>query len=274
MTNEPQKPSEPDRSKYIGGSDIGVIMGMSENMTPYELWLEKTHKVPKRPPSLATGAGHALENLILDKYCETKGRTIIRQVQLHSDEYPWAGGTADGIDYEAGVIVDAKASCAFGTWQYGPPQHVYSQMQWYMWLSGGIRQADIALLQANAGWSFTTFEIQRNDDFIREAIEAASDFWTCIIEDTAPEPLCYEDVMRMFPIPKKKEIIATRLVEEMVLAWEKMATQSRKIDDEIAEIRNDLALYMLDHDVLTSESGRALVRSVNGKWGRQLRIVG
>lgn len=33
-----------DRTKYLGGSDIGAILGLSPYKTPLDVWLEKTAK--------------------------------------------------------------------------------------------------------------------------------------------------------------------------------------------------------------------------------------
>ena len=34
-----------DRNKGLGGSDIGVILGLNPKKTPYQLWAEKTGRV-------------------------------------------------------------------------------------------------------------------------------------------------------------------------------------------------------------------------------------
>ena len=36
-----------DRSKYIGGSDIGAILGLSPFKSPLAVWMEKTGKEVK-----------------------------------------------------------------------------------------------------------------------------------------------------------------------------------------------------------------------------------
>jgi predicted phage-related endonuclease len=43
-----------DRTKYIGGSDIGAILGLSRFRSPLEVWMEKTGKETKKlgnPPA-------------------------------------------------------------------------------------------------------------------------------------------------------------------------------------------------------------------------------
>ena len=34
-----------DRDKYIGGSDVGVILGLNEWKSPYTLWAEKVGRI-------------------------------------------------------------------------------------------------------------------------------------------------------------------------------------------------------------------------------------
>ena len=51
-----------DRSKYIGGSDIGAILGLSRFRSPLEVWMEKTGKQAKKLDSipLSFGVGYGL----------------------------------------------------------------------------------------------------------------------------------------------------------------------------------------------------------------------
>ena len=45
-----------DRTKYLGGSDIGAILGLSKYRTPVDVWLEKTGRVKNKVVILPTMA--------------------------------------------------------------------------------------------------------------------------------------------------------------------------------------------------------------------------
>lgn len=260
-----------DRSKHIGGSDIGTILGLSSYSTAYELWEQKTKRVTRDTSSMATEAGHALEPLILDTYARETGRVLERQYPMSKPGIPWAGGTADAVCWSDEIVIDAKASCSLSAWSNGPPATVYCQMQWYMWMIG-FERADVALLQASAGWGYTTFSIMRDESFIETAVLAASEFWQCVKDDVPPAPQTYEDVMRRFEKPSRKTIVADRATLDLIKRWREVADESRQLDGEKLHLRKHAALYMQDAEDLIGEDGERLVRSVHTKHGRQLRL--
>jgi hypothetical protein len=54
-----------DRSKYIGGSDIGAILGLSRFRSPLEVWMEKTGKETKQLDSLPCALALLQRSLLL-----------------------------------------------------------------------------------------------------------------------------------------------------------------------------------------------------------------
>ena len=54
-----------DRTKYIGGSDIGAILGLSRFRSPLEVWQEKTGKETKKVDSLPLRFGSFPRSLSL-----------------------------------------------------------------------------------------------------------------------------------------------------------------------------------------------------------------
>lgn len=269
-----QKEIKNPRAKHFGGSDLGIVLGLSNHKTRLDLWLEKTNRKEPFGENLATLAGHALENLILDTYEKTKGCTLRRQIPLAHPRYSWAGGTADGIDDKNNIIVDAKASGSTGMWGNGPPKTVYAQMQWYMLLSG-MRRAEIALLLADSGWSYTTHIIDRDDAFCNAALEAALQFWAHVLDDTPPPPQTYDDVMILIPqaIPKSY-LEATAEHEEAVQRYCELRDANKQAELEMKELRDSIALAMMDKEMLVDHSGSVIAKSSMGKYGRTIRILG
>ena len=70
-----------ERRKYIGGSDIAVVMGMSRWKTPLKLWLEKTGQA--EPDDLsqveAVQLGTELEEFVAQKFAKESGKLDIGQ---------------------------------------------------------------------------------------------------------------------------------------------------------------------------------------------------
>ena len=52
------------RSRYIGGSDAGAVIGMNPYKSAYTLWAEKTGKIPGFEGNIITKVGAYLEDLV------------------------------------------------------------------------------------------------------------------------------------------------------------------------------------------------------------------
>ena len=62
-----------DRSKYLGGSDIGAILGLSPFKSPLAVWMEKTGKEVKPIDSLPLRFGSFAEEFVANEYAKATG---------------------------------------------------------------------------------------------------------------------------------------------------------------------------------------------------------
>ena len=76
-----------DRSKYIGGSDIGAILGLSRFRSPLEVWMEKTGKEVKKLDSLPLRFGSFAEEFVASEYSRATGFDLIHDesIRIHPD---------------------------------------------------------------------------------------------------------------------------------------------------------------------------------------------
>ena len=72
-----------DRSKYIGGSDIGAILGLSRFRSPLEVWMEKTGKETKRLDSLPLRFGSFTEEFVASEYSRSTGFELIHDESIY-----------------------------------------------------------------------------------------------------------------------------------------------------------------------------------------------
>jgi putative phage-type endonuclease len=95
------------RRNHVGGSDIGIILGVSPYKTPYMLWLEKTGKVKPQERNDAMLRGQALESTARDCYIENTGISVTPKNFKYK---PWEVLTSslDGISMDFKVIYEAK----------------------------------------------------------------------------------------------------------------------------------------------------------------------
>lgn len=64
------------RTKSLGGSDIGAILGLSRFKTPVDVWLEKTGQVQDQASSLPLRFGQYAEDFIAQEYSLQTQQTL------------------------------------------------------------------------------------------------------------------------------------------------------------------------------------------------------
>lgn len=204
-----------DRSKTLGGSDMGVIMGVSSYSTPVELWMEKTSRKPPKDFSKdrATQAGHEFEPIILGWYERAHNTVLNRFIRpdgskiIHKTPVPYIVVEFDAIDEFNEVVVDAKnkSSSAFYAGFGSPdlqeiPKDILCQQQLYMW-AANLKNACVAVKYDS--FQYIEFPLTRNDKLINEMLDAADRFWHCVQNDKAPIPKKYVEALMLWE-PEQK----------------------------------------------------------------------
>jgi len=72
-----------DRTKYIGGSDIGAILGLSKFRTPLEVWMEKTGKEVRQIDSLPLRFGSFAEEFVASEYASATGFELLHDESIY-----------------------------------------------------------------------------------------------------------------------------------------------------------------------------------------------
>jgi putative phage-type endonuclease len=86
-----------ERTKGIGGSDAGVILGLNKYRTAFELWLEKTGQVdPQEIDNEAIYWGNEMENVIAKEFEKRTDKKVRRSnfMFTHPD-YPFIKANID-----------------------------------------------------------------------------------------------------------------------------------------------------------------------------------
>ena len=93
-----------DRAKYIGGSDIGAILGLSSFRSPIDVWLEKTGKAVKQPDSLPLRFGSFVEEFVANEYAKTTGFCLRHDESIYvHPNYPFVGAHIDRFIHTDGL---------------------------------------------------------------------------------------------------------------------------------------------------------------------------
>ena len=178
-----------DRQHFIGGSDIGAILGLNPWKSAYTLWAEKTGliKSPNISDKLQVWLGHKLEQVVADRYEMETGRKVRQSLMSYGiEEYPYLRGHVDRLVVGEHRGLECKTTSSYNRTDYDsgdvPPAY-YAQCQFYM-LVTGYQVWDIATLRDNR--EFFIQEIKRDDEYIAQMLAAAAAFWQCVTSVTPP----------------------------------------------------------------------------------------
>ena len=177
------------RSKFIGGSDAGAVVGMNPYKSRYSLWAEKTNKVPPFEGNTTTRVGAYLEQLVADMFEEDTGKKVRKKNStMVNDLYPFACANVDRM------IVGEKAFLEIKTTNSIPimkslrnseefPEAYYCQVVHYLAVTG-LEKAYLAVL-INCR-ELKIYELERDQAEIDALMREEEAFWKLVETDTPP----------------------------------------------------------------------------------------
>ena len=126
------------RARGIGGSDAGIILGMSPYTTPKRLWELKTGRAQPDKGNAYTRCGQLLEDAILDRAYYGHAQPGGPMGSLRSNERPHCLANVDGV-YD-GRLVEIKTTGK--PWRGTVPEHYVAQVRHYLYVTG-LTSADV-----------------------------------------------------------------------------------------------------------------------------------
>lgn len=166
------------RHKYVGGSDVPVILGLSKFKTQYELAQNKMGIVKSEfKGNEYTAYGHALEPQIREYINLTTDYEFVETSTI--DEEHHIRANTDGVDYDARTLLEVKTHGAV------PTIEIYkAQMQLYMF-ANDLDQGLLALYERDPNFNLefdsekldTTIIVKRDEDYINQILKEIALFW-------------------------------------------------------------------------------------------------
>jgi putative phage-type endonuclease len=167
------------RSKGIGGSDVGVICGLSEWVSPYTWAAKRLGKIPSdQETSEAMLWGTLLEDVIINQWHAENSHLLLAKDAgtWHHKDREWQQANPDGLYSADGGktwgIVEVKTARYEDHWAKGKdgqpdtiPATYRAQVLWYL-QTFGLQHAYVVVLFG--GSKLRTFEVVY-DDFEAEA---------------------------------------------------------------------------------------------------------
>ena len=240
------------RSKSIGGSEVGTILGLNKWESPYYLWATKTNRLPQKElSSFPVLLGNVLEPVILDDILPVKHPDweIFRTGTYQHADFNFMHANPDAlamIDSEW-VIVEVKTGRNY--WDEVPANYV-AQVMHYMNIMGVKRAVILGLVAMD--WVEHWIEF---DEFEAQVIEQkVTEFWQLVKEDKEPTydgaESTYEAIREMNPNidGSEVEIDGIHNLVAAQQAFEKAEADLRKQKSEILALMGDAQHAFTEHE--------------------------
>lgn len=258
-----------DRTKYLGGSDIGAILGLSRFRTPLQVWQEKVgQEVPVRD-SMPLRFGSFAEEFIALEYAKQTGSTVAEHPEpfLHP-EHPFLAGHIDRFVLEPScplfggdgnlntkVLLECKTANPFAKDDWGEtgtdevPMSYLVQCAWYLLLTGCDR-ADLAVFFSSS--DFRIYTIHKDLELEKLLLERAVQFWHAhVLTNTPPPPICETDCKLLYPKATASKSIE---LKDSTLALLKelpgLNQTAQECEERISQIKQAVMQEMQDADTL------------------------
>ncbi len=171
------------RNTFIGGSDVGSIMGVNPYKSAYDLYLEKSEQIEREniDDKLQIKLGHKMEQVVAELYEEETGEKVqLSNKSYKCKEYPFLVGHIDRKIVGKKKGLEIKTTSSYNKTDYAegevPPYHYY-QCLFYMMITG-MHDWDLATLRDNH--SFYITHIEWNEEIAQDMLNRIIHFWNCV----------------------------------------------------------------------------------------------
>ena len=251
------------RRRGIGGSDAAAILGLNPWKTPMDVWLEKTGEFTRNDEENEKMYwGTALEDVVAREFMTRTGLKVRRRnaiLQHRKHRFMIANVDRLVIGHKAGLECKTAGQYSADDWAMGVPEYYIPQVQHYMAVTG-YKAWYVAVLIG--GQEFKYYKISRDDYFIRQLIEAETEFWN-LVETRIPPPIdgtkaSTELVKKLYPEAEKgKEIDLPFEAFELIQQYERACEEEKRI-----QLIKDEATNRLKDMLGTAERGSIHGRTV------------
>ena len=267
-----------NRNGYIGGSDIGTIMGVNQWKSPYTLWAEKTGLIEVEDISDkdAVWFGVMEEDIIAKRFMMKNNMKVKKSNYAYGcKEYPYLRGHVDRIAVKGKWGLEIKTTSSWNKHKYEEgdiPEAHYWQCMFYMFLTGW----DEWYLATKRDNQFHTNIVKRDDDAIERMLDACEDFWNHV---QSGEPVeidgsdsTQETLERMYPEEHQGETVNLESQEDTLLALLELSTQEKNLKELKTKYQNEIKAVLGEAE--KGETGQFTVSwKANAKGTRVFRLV-
>lgn len=240
------------RSKGLGGSDAGAVVGLNPYKSAYTLWAEKTGQISNVvEENEAIRLGNDLEDYVAKRFAERENKRVKRSSYCYqSKEFPFMRANVDRLIVGENAALECKTANPFKDGDYSndiiPPAY-YCQCLHYMAVCGFDRMY-LAVLVFQKG--FYTYVIDRGNEAveadIQALIKAESEFWKLVENGTAPDvdgsestsntlkQLHKDELKTVFDLTEYDEKLDE--IQELKEQQKELKTRQKTLENELKEV--------------------------------------
>ena len=257
------------RSKGLGGSDAGAVMGLNPYKSAYSLWAEKTGQISNVvEENEAIRLGNDLEDYVAKRFAEQENKKIKRSSYCYqSKEFPFMRANVDRLIVGENAALECKTANPFKDGDYSndiiPPTY-YCQCLHYMAVCGFDRMY-LAVLVFQKG--FYTYVIDRGNEAveadIRALIKAESEFWKLVEDGTAPDIDGSESTaqtLKQLHKDELKTVFDLTEYDEKLDEIQELKEQQKELKTRQKTLENELKEILINYDF-----GRSSIYNVSAK---------
>lgn len=194
-----------ERTGYIGGSDIGAILGVDRFRTPLDVWREKVGEVLPFEGNADTERGLKLEPVAAREYTERTGIKLRRvNAQIVHPDHAWARGRVDrltqGLDRNEIREIKCPRLGAFAKWKReGLDESKIAQLGWYLgiWNTKAITPAAEWIVFCADLWEMLPVRVEFDPTLFVEMLKRAGHFWFEHVEKRVPPTQAQADELKL-----------------------------------------------------------------------------
>lgn len=267
-----------NRSGYIGGSDIGTIMGVNPWKSPYTLWAEKTGLV--QPDDIsdndAVWFGVKEEDIIAERFTMKTGLKVRKSNYAYGClEFPFLKGHVDRLSSKGKWGLEIKTTSSWNKTKYDEgevPESHWWQCQFYMFVTG----YNLWYLATKRDNRFYITKIARDDEAITRMLITCREFWEHI-QSGEPVEIDGSDstkdtLEKMYPEDHQGEVIDLEKQEDTLIALQELATHEKNMKDLKTKYQNEIKAVLGEAE--RGETGQFTVSwKANAKGSRVFRIA-
>jgi putative phage-type endonuclease len=280
------------RKTFIGGSEVGAVLGLSPWAVPIDVWADKHGMVPAKAETIAMALGNELEDFIARRWlsCDDTGRYAIDAGEgtLRLDGHPHIAATPDRKvwDGERGAHVGLLECKLVGShmrshWtdehgEHRPPLYVESQAQLQLAVTG-LPWCDVCSLHAD-GWDFRVHRVHRDDATTATIVDLLDQWWDRhIVNGERPEldgrpdkvakalEQIYADADDTMPPAVADDNLAACVIE-----LGRLKALKREISDDIERIENDIKAALTVRTKLVQSEGAKPIATWTSEQRRRI----